>query len=50
MHVAVMGAGITGLSAADELAQRGIQCAIYEKDATVPFTGVIEHTNMQPPV
>ena len=35
MHVAIVGGGITGMSAADELAQRGIQCSVYEREATV---------------
>jgi protoporphyrinogen oxidase len=35
MHVAIVGAGATGLSAADELSQRGATCTIFERDAAV---------------
>jgi protoporphyrinogen oxidase len=35
MRVAIIGAGVTGMSAADELSQRGISCTILEKDETV---------------
>ncbi len=35
MHVVIVGGGITGLSAADTLSQRGITCTIYEKDSVV---------------
>jgi protoporphyrinogen oxidase len=35
MHVGIVGAGVTGMSAADELARRGVQCTIYEQGATV---------------
>ncbi|MFQ5859195.1 MAG: NAD(P)/FAD-dependent oxidoreductase [Anaerolineae bacterium] len=35
MHVAVVGGGVTGLSAADELSQRGVSCTIFEKDAAL---------------
>ncbi|MBN1582928.1 MAG: NAD(P)/FAD-dependent oxidoreductase [Anaerolineae bacterium] len=34
-NVAIVGAGITGMSAADELAQRGITCTIFERDEMV---------------
>jgi protoporphyrinogen oxidase len=33
MHVAIVGGGLTGLSAAGELAQRGVTCTIFERDA-----------------
>ena len=32
MHVAIVGGGMTGMSAADELSQRGIACTILEQD------------------
>ncbi|MFH1740385.1 MAG: NAD(P)/FAD-dependent oxidoreductase [bacterium] len=32
MHVAIVGGGMTGLSAADELSQHGIACTVFEKD------------------
>lgn len=35
MHVAIVGGGMTGLSAAEALSDRGVSCAIYEKDAAV---------------
>jgi protoporphyrinogen oxidase len=35
MRVAIVGGGITGMSAADELVQRGIRCYVYERDATI---------------
>jgi protoporphyrinogen oxidase len=35
MNVAIVGAGVTGMSAADELLQRGIQCTLYDKDPRV---------------
>jgi protoporphyrinogen oxidase len=34
-HVAIIGAGVTGLSAADELSRRGARCTVYERDAIV---------------
>ena len=35
MHVAIVGGGMTGLSAAEALSERGISCAIYEQDSAV---------------
>jgi protoporphyrinogen oxidase len=35
MRVAIVGGGMTGLSAADELSQHGIECTIFERDGTV---------------
>ena len=35
MQVAIVGAGVTAMSAADELSRRGISCTLYDKDATV---------------
>lgn len=35
MKTAVVGGGITGMSAAYELAKRGIPCTLYEKDETL---------------
>jgi protoporphyrinogen oxidase len=35
MRVAIVGGGLTGLSAADELSQHGATCAIFEKDNTL---------------
>jgi protoporphyrinogen oxidase len=35
MRVAIVGGGLTGLSAADELSQRGVTCTIFEKDHTL---------------
>jgi len=35
MNVAVVGGGITGLSAAETLARGGVRCTVYEKDATL---------------
>ncbi|MGC8826053.1 MAG: NAD(P)/FAD-dependent oxidoreductase [Anaerolineae bacterium] len=35
MRVAVVGGGITGMSAAYELAKRGIPCTLFEKDETL---------------
>lgn len=33
MKAAIVGGGMTGLSAADTLSQRGIECVLYERDA-----------------
>ncbi len=33
MKAAIIGGGMTGLSAADTLSQRGIECVLYERDA-----------------
>lgn len=35
MNIAIVGGGITGMSAADELSRHGLTCTIWEKDATV---------------
>ncbi|MFP3896396.1 MAG: NAD(P)/FAD-dependent oxidoreductase [Anaerolineales bacterium] len=35
MQVAIVGGGMTGLSAADTLSQHGIECALFEKDPTL---------------
>ena len=35
MHVAIVGAGMTGMSAAETLSEHGIRCTIYEKEAAV---------------
>ncbi len=35
MKMAIVGAGLTGLSAADTLSRAGIECHVYEKDAAV---------------
>jgi protoporphyrinogen oxidase len=35
MNVAIIGAGVTGMSAADRLLKQGIQCTLYDKDAQV---------------
>ncbi|HHX64805.1 MAG TPA: NAD(P)/FAD-dependent oxidoreductase [Chloroflexi bacterium] len=35
MRVAIVGGGMTGMSAADELAQRGIAVTLFEKDASL---------------
>ncbi len=35
MRIAIIGGGMTGLSAADVLSERGHQCTIYEQDETV---------------
>jgi len=35
MHVAVVGAGITAMSAAEELSRRGVSCTLYERDDVV---------------
>jgi protoporphyrinogen oxidase len=35
MHIAIVGGGATGLSAAEELAQRGATCTIFERDAAL---------------
>jgi len=35
MHVAIVGAGITAMSAAEELSRRGISCTLYERDGVV---------------
>ena len=35
MRVAIVGAGVTGLSVADTLSQQGIGCTLYEREATV---------------
>lgn len=35
MQVAIVGAGITGLSIADTLSQQGVPCTLYEREGTV---------------
>jgi len=35
MRVAIVGAGVTGLSIADTLSQRGIDCTLFEQEPTV---------------
>lgn len=35
MNVAIIGGGVTGMSAAEELARRGVACTIYEKGETL---------------
>lgn len=35
MNVAIIGGGITGMSAADELSGRGIACTLYERDSVL---------------
>ncbi len=35
MNVAIVGGGITGMSAADELSARGIPCTLFEKNPTL---------------
>jgi len=35
MHVAVIGGGVTGMSAADELSRRGVACTIFDKDQVI---------------
>lgn len=35
MHVAVIGGGVTGMSAADELSRCGVACTIFDKDQVI---------------
>ena len=35
MHVGIIGGGMTGLGAADELSRNGIRCTVFEKDSAL---------------
>jgi protoporphyrinogen oxidase len=35
MHIAIVGGGLTGLSAADELSRGGARCTVFEREATL---------------
>jgi len=35
MHVGIIGGGMTGLSAADELSRNGVRCTVFEKDGAL---------------
>jgi salicylate hydroxylase len=39
LKIAVIGAGIGGLTAAVALAREGVQCTVYEREAALPVTG-----------